>query len=412
MTLAEAGLRAGESASQLMHRLLAFSRHKALSPQVVAVGDLLQNLQPLMRRTMSQQVSLRMHWPAELWHALVDPAELESAILNLAINAQDAMPGGGSLTIEATNVSIDRVYAAVAGVDRTGDYIMIAVSDTGTGMPKEVMARAFDPFYTTKAPGKGTGLGLSMVYGFVRQSGGHVLIDSEPGRGSVVRMYLPRTLPPDAALRPSARGGGVAGGNETILLVEDNELVRAHTEAMLRGLGYVVAAAPDGPAAVRTLEEGLRPDLLLTDVILPGGMTGRDVAAAAQRAVPGVRVLFISGYSGNVLMENGRLPPGWTCWASRSGAASWRRVFAPSLGGHDVIASKARALPWTRQGAVAPWNPLLFRGPGGHRPLAGPRQSPGLPCFHFPPVPAGANHRRNSINVRERLPWAALPQVM
>jgi PAS domain S-box-containing protein len=309
LTLAEAGLRAGESASQLMHRLLAFSRRQPLTPQVVAVGELLQSLQPLVRRTMTEQVSLRMHWPAELWHAMIDPAELESAILNLSINAQDAMPGGGVLTIEATNVAIDRVYAAVAGLDHTGDFIMISVSDTGTGMAKDVMARAFDPFFTTKAPGKGTGLGLSMVYGFVRQSGGHVLIDSEPGQGTMVRMYLPRTLPARADDRPSARAG-VAGGHETILLVEDNELVRAHTEAMLRGLGYDVVSAADGPAAVRVLAEGLRPDLLLTDVILPRGMTGRDVADEAQRFLPGLRVLFISGYSGNVLMENGRLPPG------------------------------------------------------------------------------------------------------
>ena len=309
LTLAEAGLRAGESASQLMHRLLAFSRRQPLSPQVVAVGELLQSLQPLLRRTLSEQVALRMRWPAELWHALVDPAELESAILNLAINAQDAMPGGGTLTIEAANVTIDRVYAAAAGVERTGDFIMISASDTGTGMPKEVIARAFDPFFTTKAPGKGTGLGLSMVYGFVRQSGGHVLIDSEPGQGTLVRMYLPRTGPPEADGGPAGRAD-VAGGHETILLVEDNELVRAHTEAMLRGLGYRVLAAADGAAAARVLESGLRPDLLLTDVILPGGMTGRDVAEMAQRSVPGLRVLFISGYSGNVLLENGRLPPG------------------------------------------------------------------------------------------------------
>ena len=309
LELAEAGLRAGESASQLMHRLLAFSCHRPLSPQPVALAELLQSLQPLMRRTISQQVVLCMHWPAGLWHTLVDQAELESAILNLSLNAQDAMPGGGTLTIEATNASIGADQAAATGLDCSGDFIVISVSDTGTGMPKDVLTRAFDPFFTTKAPGRGTGLGLSMVYGFARQSGGHVTIDSEPGRGTTVRLYLPRTLPPDAAGQSPARAG-VTGGSETILLVEDNDLVRAHTEAMLRSLGYGVVAAPDGPAAVRELAEGLRPDLLITDVILPGGLTGRDVAEAAQRAVPGLRVLFISGYAGNVLMENGRLPPG------------------------------------------------------------------------------------------------------
>ncbi len=310
LTLADAALRAGESASQLMHRLLAFSNHKKLSPQPVAVSELLQGLQPLMRRTMSQQVSLRMHWPTGLWHALADRAELESAILNLSINAQDAMPGGGTLTIEAANLSINADQAAATGLDHGGDFIMISVTDTGTGMPKDVLARAFDPFFTTKAPGRGTGLGLSMVYGFARQCGGHVLIDSEPGRGTMVRLYLPRTLPAAAAAGPLPARTGVTGGSETILLVEDNDLVRAHTDAMLRSLGYAVVATSDGTAAMRVLAEGPRPDLLLTDVILPGGMTGRDVAEAAHRAVPGLRVLFISGYAGNVLMENGRLPPG------------------------------------------------------------------------------------------------------
>jgi signal transduction histidine kinase/CheY-like chemotaxis protein len=309
LALAEAGLRAGESASQLMHRLLVFSRHTPLARRAISVGEQLQGLQPLLRRTLSEQVSLRMHWPPDLWPALADPSELESAIVNLAINAQDAMPGGGTLTIEASNVAIDRMYAAVAGLDRTGDYVMISVLDTGTGMPTDVLARVFDPFFTTKAPGKGSGLGLSMVYGFVRQSDGHVLVDSAPGLGTMVRLYLPRTLPEELPERHTARPGP-AGGGETILLVEDNELVRTHTDTMLRGLGYQVVAAPDGPAAMQALAGGLRPDLLLTDVILPGGMTGRDVAEAAQHVVPGLRVLFISGYAGDVLMENGRLPPG------------------------------------------------------------------------------------------------------
>lgn len=309
LTLAEAGLRAGESASQLMNRLLVFARHKPLSRQVVAVDALLQSLQPLIRRTISQQVSLRMHWPVDLWAALAEPAELENAILNLSINARDAMPGGGTLSIDAANVAIDRAYAAVAGIDRPGDYVIISVADTGSGMPQDILARAFDPFFTTKAPGKGTGLGLSMVYGFVRQSGGHVVIDSEPGRGTVVRMYLPRTLPAERAEK-APPPAAVAGGNETILLVEDNALVRVHTDAMLRGLGYRVVAAPDGPAAMQALAGGLRPDMLLSDVVLPGGMSGRDLADAAQAAIPALRVLFISGYAGNVLMENGRLPPG------------------------------------------------------------------------------------------------------
>jgi len=306
--MARAGLRAGESASQLMHRLLAFSRRQPLSPQVVEISEMLGSLEPLLRRTIGEQIVLRITWQQALWRALVDPVELENAILNLAINSRDAMPAGGRLTIEAVNVQIDRVYAAVAGLERTGDFIMLSVADSGFGMSRDVIARAFDPFFTTKQPGQGTGLGLSMVYGFAKQSGGHAMIDSEPGNGTIVRLYLPRTT--GTAPVPALADRSVAGGNETILLVEDNDLVRAHTGAMLMGLGYTVVAAADGPEALLVMQDGLAPDLLLTDVVLPGGMTGRDVADAAARLVPGLRVLFTSGYSGSVLMENGRVTPG------------------------------------------------------------------------------------------------------
>jgi signal transduction histidine kinase len=314
LTMADAGLKAGESASQLMHRLLAFSRRQPLSPQVVDVAALLGSLEPLLRRTLGEQVALRIGWAEGVWPALVDPAELENAILNLAINARDAMPAGGRLSIEAANVPIDRVYAAVAGLDRIGDYVMLSVADTGHGMSRDVLAKAFDPFFTTKQPGKGTGLGLSMVYGFARQSGGHATIDSETEAGTIVRLYLPRTTGSEpTAEAENARDA--ARGHETILLVEDNDLVRAHTDAMLRGLGYEVLTAADGPDALALLSARLRargapPDLLLTDVVLPGGMSGRDVANAAVRMVPTLRVLFASGYPGNVLLENGRMVPG------------------------------------------------------------------------------------------------------
>jgi signal transduction histidine kinase len=310
LSLAEAGLRAGESASQLMHRLLAFSRRQPLSPQVVDVAALLSSLEPLLRRTIGEPIVLDIGWQDGLWQALVDPAELENAILNLAINARDAMPSGGRLAIEAANVPIDRVYAAIAGLDRTGDYIMLSVSDTGHGMTRDVLAKAFDPFFTTKPVGKGTGLGLSMVYGFAKQSGGHAMIDSESGQGTIVRLYLPRTTGSEVVPEPDATDREAARGDETILLVEDNDLVRAHTEAMLRGLGYSVLAAADGPAALDVLQAGAVPDLLLTDVVLPGGMSGRDLADAAARLVPGLRVLFTSGYPGNVLLENGRMGAG------------------------------------------------------------------------------------------------------
>jgi signal transduction histidine kinase len=309
LDLAEAGLRAGESASQLMHRLLAFSRRQPLSPQVVDIAALLASLEPLLRRTIGETVALEIVVAPKLWRALVDPAELETAILNLTINARDAMPSGGQLRIEAANVTIDRVYGALAGLEQTGAFIMLAVTDAGSGMTREVLERAFEPFFTTKEPGRGTGLGLSMVYGFAKQSGGHVTIDSEAGEGTVVRLYLPRTGDPEAQ---AAVGEPRAahGGDETILLVEDNDLVRGHTEAMLRGLGYTVRSAADGTEALLLLQAGMRPDLLLADVVLPGGMTGREVADAAAQLVPGLRVLFTSGYSGRALLEGGRVRPG------------------------------------------------------------------------------------------------------
>lgn len=309
LELAEAGLRAGESATELIRRLLAFSRRQPLSPRVVDIGALLNSLVPILRRTLGEHVGVRVERQPALWRALVDPAGLENAILNLAINARDAMPNGGQLLIEASNVPIDRVYAAVAGLDRTGEFIMVSVADSGTGMSREVAAKAFDPFFTTKRPGEGTGLGLSLVHGFANQSGGHVLIDSELGLGTIVRLYLPRTV--EGAARPASDADDdVPRGHETVLLVEDNEHVRAHAQRLLRGLGYAVVAVGDGPAALRMLAEGLLPDLLLTDVVLPIGMTGRDVAEAAAAVVPGLRVLLMSGYAGDVLIDDGPGAPG------------------------------------------------------------------------------------------------------
>jgi signal transduction histidine kinase len=308
LLLADAALRAGESATELMSRIVAFARRQPLAPRVVDLAALLASLEGLLRRTLGENIAMRICCGADLWHALVDPTELESAILNLALNARDAMPQCGFMEITASNVDVDRVYAAGSGLSRVGEYIEIGVSDTGRGMPAETMRRAFDPFFTTKEPGKGTGLGLSMVYGFARQSGGHTTIDSEPGAGTIVRIYLPRSYAPVEPARPTGRPQPI-GGRETILLVEDNALVRDHTKAMLLGLGYRVSAATDGRDAVAQLDGGLRPDLVLTDVVLPGGMTGRDVADRSARIVAGVRVLFMSGYAGDVLLENGRLEP-------------------------------------------------------------------------------------------------------
>jgi signal transduction histidine kinase len=309
LMLADAALRAGESATELMSRILAFARRQPLAPRVVDLAALLTSLEGLLIRTLGENIAVRISCGVNLWHALVDPTELESAILNLALNARDAMHECGAIEITASNIDVDRVYAAGSGLSRVGEYIEIGVSDAGGGMPAETMRRAFDPFFTTKEAGKGTGLGLSMVYGFARQSGGHTTIDSEPGTGTIVRIYLPRSYAPVEAVRASSRPRAV-GGWETILLVEDNALVRDHTKAMLLGLGYRVSAATDGADAIAQLEGGLRPDLLLTDVVLPGAMNGRDVADGSARIVQGVRVLFMSGYAGDVLLENGRLEHG------------------------------------------------------------------------------------------------------
>ena len=299
--LAEAGLRAGASARRLMDRLLAFSRRRKLSPVPVDAAALFAALEPLLRRAVGSAVTLEIAAPDGLWPALADPAELEAALINLAVNARDAMPAGGRLLIEAANVTADRIYAAYAGLDRLGDYVMVMVADAGIGMTREVLQKAFDPFFTTKPAGKGTGLGLSMVYGFAKQSGGHVMIDSEPGHGTIVRLYLPRSA--DAAQHAALPAEDVQGGSETLLLVEDDDVVRAHTAAMLRGLGYRVHAAADGAEALRAVQDGVRPDLLLSDLVLRGGMSGRQLADAAGRQVAGLCVLFTSGYPGHVLRD-------------------------------------------------------------------------------------------------------------
>ncbi|HEX3348226.1 MAG TPA: ATP-binding protein [Acetobacteraceae bacterium] len=309
MAMIGAALQAGESAAELVAHLVAFARLQPLSPRVIDIAGLLASLEGLLRRTLGEQITLRFACAEDLWRALVDPSELQSAILNLALNAKDAMPRGGELEIAAGNLEVDRVYARLAGLARTGEYVVISVADTGEGMTREVSSRAFDPFFTTKEPGKGTGLGLSMVYGLARQSGGAAAIDSEPGAGTIVRIYLPRSTAPLEPREAPVRATQ-PGGNETILLVEDNKLVREHTEAMLKALGYRVVAASDGRDAAEALHGGLRPELLVTDVVLPAGMTGRDVADVCAGIVPGIRVLFMSGYAGDVLLQNGRLPPG------------------------------------------------------------------------------------------------------
>jgi CheY-like chemotaxis protein len=246
---------------------------------------------------------------AGLWRIEADPNELEAAILNLAINARDAMPDGGRLTIETSNAYLDDAYLAAHAEVHAGQYMMLAVSDTGTGMDAATMAQAFEPFFTTKPVGKGTGLGLSQVYGFVKQSGGHVKIYSEPGEGTSVKIYLPR-LAGEAAEEPDELPLPEGMSEETVLVVEDDDDVRAYSVETLRELGYRVIEAHDGPSALRLLARQPRVDLLFTDVVLPGGLTGAQLAADVRTLRPGVKILFTTGYSRNAIVHHGRLDQG------------------------------------------------------------------------------------------------------
>ena len=298
--------------AELTSRLLAFARKQTLEPNAVDVNRLIADLEAMLRRTLGENIELEIIRSAGLWPAMVDAAQLENALLNLLLNARDAMPQGGRLTIEAANTALDDAYSA-RSVDVTpGQYVMVAVTDTGTGMDRTTLDRAFEPFFTTKPKERGTGLGLSMVWGFAKQSNGHVRIYSEPGQGTTVRLYLPRTHSTVAATEQSdvESRPAIATGSERILLVEDNDLVRTHMESSLRKLGYRVESVSNGPEAVKLLEGDSEFDLLFTDVVMPGGMNGREVADRAKELRPNLPVLYASGYTENAIVNQGRLDRG------------------------------------------------------------------------------------------------------
>jgi len=300
-----------QRAATLTSRLLAFSRQQALTPQTLDANKLVATLCEFLRRTLGEPVSLETVLGGGLWRTYADPNQLENALINLALNSRDAMPNGGKLTIETANSFLDQSY--VSGLSEPvepGQYVMIAVADTGAGMDAMTQARAFDPFFTTKEVGKGTGLGLSQVYGFVRQTGGHVSIYSEVGQGTTVKIYLRRHTgeEEDVVDRPLGDKAG-AIGVETILVVEDDEALRAYTTEILAELGYKVLAAKDGPSALRTIEQA-HVDLLFTDIVMPGGLNGRELAEAAVRRSPGLKVLFTTGYTRNAIVHHGRLDAG------------------------------------------------------------------------------------------------------
>ncbi|MDX7952412.1 PAS domain S-box protein [Lichenihabitans sp. Uapishka_5] len=302
---------AARRAAALTHRLLAFSRRQTLAPKPTDVNRLVTGMEEMIRRTVGPQVTLEVVTAPGRWGTLIDPPQLENALLNLCINARDAMPDGGRITVETANTWLDERGARERDL-APGQYLSVCVSDTGHGMSSDVIARIFDPFFTTKPIGQGTGLGLSMVYGFVRQSGGQVRVYSEVGQGTTMCLYLPRyhVMAPDALPDDPAAEIAQALAGETVLVVDDEPTVRMLVVEVLEDLGYTALEAGDGAAGLRVLQSGVRIDLLVTDVGLPGGMNGRQLADAARVARPSLKVLFITGYAENSVIGHGHLDPG------------------------------------------------------------------------------------------------------
>jgi CheY-like chemotaxis protein len=308
----EAAGRAVERASTLTHRLLAYSRRQPLEPKPVELNRLIMGMSDLLGRTIGAHITIETVLAGGLWQVSADSNQVENAILNLAVNARDAMPDGGKLTLETANSHLDEAYARINAEVIPGQYAMLAVSDTGIGMTPDVVEKAFEPFFTTKALGEGTGLGLSQVYGFIKQSGGHIKIYSELGEGTTVRLYLPRLRerPPVVQGDAPVVQPPPLGGQETILVVEDNDEVRAYTTDILRELGYEVFEATEGDTALSLIASEPRIKLLFTDVGLPGPFNGRQIADEARKLRSDLKILFTTGYAQNAIIHQGRLDAG------------------------------------------------------------------------------------------------------
>jgi signal transduction histidine kinase/ActR/RegA family two-component response regulator len=307
----EAAIEGANRAANLTSRLLAFSRQQTLAPEAIDGNKLIAGMGEILRRTIPESIQIETVLAGGLWRTFADAPGLENAIINLAVNARDAMPNGGKLTIETANAALDDAYAATKLDVKAGQYVMIAVADTGSGMPPDVVARAIDPFFTTKPAGQGTGLGLSQVHGFIKQSGGHVAIYSEPGHGTTVKLYLPRHFgPDDGAARRLVRGSVVpqSESHETVLVVEDDADVRRLTIDMLQELGYATLEAENADRALVQLEAHPDIALMITDVVMPG-MNGRLLANEVRNRRPGLPVLFTTGYTRNAIVHHGVLDP-------------------------------------------------------------------------------------------------------
>ncbi|WP_028221293.1 PAS domain S-box protein [Paraburkholderia oxyphila] len=298
-----------EHGAKLASQLLAFGRRQALQPRVVNLAAMLSNMDDMLRRALGELIEVETAVADGLWNTLVDPNQLESVVLNLAINGRDAMRGGGKLTLELSNATLDSHGSTLAGGVEAGHYVLLAVTDTGTGMPREVLERAFEPYFSTKPEGEGTGLGLSMAYGFVKQSGGDMRIYSEPGNGTTVKVWLPRSMERVAENEPLLPAR-IEGGKETILVVEDDRYVQSAVVETLSELGYTVLKADDAQSALVIVRSGAKIDLLFSDVVMPGALSSTAMASMAVRVLPGLKVLFTSGYAESAIVHGGRLDEG------------------------------------------------------------------------------------------------------
>ena len=307
----DVAMAAVERGANLATQLLAFARQQPLEPVVVPLDGILHNMHQMVRHTLGEGIEVHTGFADGLWNSLIDTSQFENVILNLALNARDAMGGRGQLTLVAENVELDQRYASAHPEVRPGQYTRVAVSDTGCGIPPELIERVFEPFFTTKLPGEGTGLGLSMAYGFVQQSGGHIALESTLGTGTTVSVYLPRSMEPVESQR-AHQSANAAGGSERILAVEDDPALRATVVQMLEGLGYQVVEAGDAASALAIIENGESFDLLFTDVVMPGPLRSTELVDRARALLPGMGVLYTSGYAENAIVHGGRLDPGVT----------------------------------------------------------------------------------------------------
>jgi PAS domain S-box-containing protein len=324
---------AAERGANLTKHLLAFARKQPLQPLEVDVNSLVLEAAKLLHPTLGENVEITPLLAEDAWTALVDPNQLTTAVLNLALNARDAMPNGGKLALETSNIYLDENYASMHSEVTSGNYVMVAVSDTGTGIPAALLERVFDPFFTTKEVGKGTGLGLSMVFGFVKQSGGHIKIYSEEGHGTSVKMYLPRATGLNQTAAEAAVSSNIEGGTETVLIVEDDSLVRRYVMTQIESLGYSTLEAANASDALHIIDTAPSVDLLFTDVIMPGVMNGRQLVDEALRRRPSLKTLYTSGYTENAIVHHGRLDSGVLLLAKPYRKSELARMLRLALGG-------------------------------------------------------------------------------